>query len=302
MSDDYERYGNSLKEAALASYDDMRRGALAHYESVSTRASEWSNQVPQAIDHWYSCPTGYAAIDPEPGRIGKPAPQAPDTGLREIDAIEGTVRYVRSDRPKECICCPGEPTHVFGYHIEGDDGKQIDGTGGGWMVGVLRRIPDGTRVRLAILAATPDTGLRGLPWHYAHAAGIEGLPWDIYATGTQEINREGWLVASVAEEADAALIVEAVNRLAATPDTGRDDIARAYESGRQVGLLEGRQNLLREQVNADTGRDAEIERIAAAYLSAIYPGEGPRPPYSATIAYAAALYDAGLRASGGTEG
>jgi len=65
-------------------------------------------------------------------------------------SIEGTVRYMRSDHPKECICCPGEPTHVFAYYIEGDDGKPLDGTGGGWIARSIRRLPDGTRVRLSL--------------------------------------------------------------------------------------------------------------------------------------------------------
>jgi len=64
--------------------------------------------------------------------------------------VEGTVRYRRSDAPKICICCPSEPTHVFGYYIEGDDGQPLDGTGGGWIFGALRRITDGTRVRLSL--------------------------------------------------------------------------------------------------------------------------------------------------------
>ncbi|HTE85010.1 MAG TPA: hypothetical protein VK821_09765, partial [Dehalococcoidia bacterium] len=51
---------------------------------------------------------------------------------------------------------------------------------------------------------------RRRPWHYGHAAGIEGLHWDIYAGE----GADGWLVASVGTEADAALIVSNVNAAA----------------------------------------------------------------------------------------
>jgi hypothetical protein len=55
------------------------------------------------------------------------------------------------------------------------------------------------------------------PWRYGHAASVEGAHWNIYAGE----GIDGWLVGMVTTEADAALIVDAVNAAAlraATPD------------------------------------------------------------------------------------
>jgi hypothetical protein len=84
------------REETPASYEDMRAGTQAHYAGVSERGHDWSNQVPQAIDHWYTCPNGYAAIDPEPNRPGKPArtPVAANPGLRE--ALREAIDYIRT--------------------------------------------------------------------------------------------------------------------------------------------------------------------------------------------------------------
>jgi hypothetical protein len=67
----------------------------------------------------------------------------------------------------------------------------------------------------------PTSSVR--PWRYGHAASIEGAHWDIYAGD----DIEGWLVGMVTTEADAALIVGAVNDQSA-PDALR---AAAQEHG-----------------------------------------------------------------------
>ena len=54
------------------------------------------------------------------------------------------------------------------------------------------------------------------PWRYGHAASLGGVHWDIYAGE----GIDGWLVGMVTTEADAALIVQAVNAQPAAPAEG----------------------------------------------------------------------------------
>jgi len=63
------------------------------------------------------------------------------------------------------------------------------------------------------------------PWRYGHAASIEGAHWDIYAGE----GIDGWLVGMVTTEADAALIVEAVNGRAALPVPALDTLRTALD-------------------------------------------------------------------------
>lgn len=66
------------------------------------------------------------------------------------------------------------------------------------------------------------------PWHYGHAASIEGAHWDIYAGE----GIDGWLVGMTTTEADAALIVQAVN--AAAPAEGLDP-TQGFAADRPTG-------------------------------------------------------------------
>jgi hypothetical protein len=100
------------------------------------------------------------------------------------------------------------------------------------------------------------------PWRYGHAASIEGAHWDIYAG--QGI--DGWLVGMVTTEADAALIVELVNRvtLAATPaplDVPLTKYQRGYLDGREASRIEAATpaTALREAAIAAV-RDAGTDR------------------------------------------
>ena len=73
------------------------------------------------------------------------------------------------------------------------------------------------------------------PWRYGHAASIEGVHWDIYAGE----GIDGWLVGMVTTEADAALIVQAVNAIQpAAPAEGLID-ARERLIGKIADVLDG---------------------------------------------------------------
>ena len=93
------------------------------------------------------------------------------------------------------------------------------------------------------------------PWSYAHAASIEGAHWNVYAGE----GIDGWLVGMTTTEADAALIVEAVNALAqpAAPAEGLN-VERRRDPGVDWDAVERLVDdaIRREEITA--ARGAEI--------------------------------------------
>lgn len=76
----------------------------------------------------------------------------------DVGEIAGIVRYYYSER-SDCICCDGP--HVYGYRLDGDDGKQLDVSSSGWVYRMLRSVPDGTRLRFS--ADRAASGAQAVP-------------------------------------------------------------------------------------------------------------------------------------------
>jgi hypothetical protein len=156
MNDNIASSTEFIPDGATVEGGPMHRcEAWAHGLPCHKAEADHPNVVPNRpeYDHAY-----------QPCHLPAPRPPEPDRTAALVEAVEGVVRYMRSsiDEPKVCICCPGEPSHVFGYFIEvaegtperGPDGS-LYGGGGGWVTRAIRRLPDGTPVRLS-LAATPE--------------------------------------------------------------------------------------------------------------------------------------------------
>jgi hypothetical protein len=62
-----------------------------------------------------------------------------------------TTVWLRSERGPytgPCLCCPGQPAHVYGYDTVTDDGIPFDRTD--WVRDAITRLPEGTRFRITI--------------------------------------------------------------------------------------------------------------------------------------------------------
>ncbi|MCA3000346.1 MAG: hypothetical protein ING75_17295 [Rhodocyclaceae bacterium] len=44
-----------------------------------------------------------------------------DESVIQRGSAEGVIHFMRSDLPKICVCCPGQPTHVFSRYVKFGD-------------------------------------------------------------------------------------------------------------------------------------------------------------------------------------
>lgn len=97
-------------QACEASLDDLERGALAHYEDVSSKAHHWSNVVPRAIRFYFDAQRKAKAPLPELQRIE----QEPVAWLYDNQITKLTSYEKPTNRPEEWVPLYAAPVSTTG--------------------------------------------------------------------------------------------------------------------------------------------------------------------------------------------